>query len=400
MKTTRRLIQLAFLTLTVVGVFVVRGNAERWCPFGGVEALYGYVTEGNVLCALAVTNFFMLGAVLVLALLVRRAFCAYACPIGTISEWLGVAGRRVGLRTRLVPARADAYLRKGKYVVLAIILYFTWTLGELEFRAADPCYALISRHGEDITLWAYVVAGLIVVGALVVTMPFCRWLCPLGAVLAPFSRLGFTRIRRDAEACSGCARCTSVCPTAIPVHMLDEVRAARCMTCFNCLAACPPKRGALSWGPARPRGAKWPPWIAAMAVLVVLSAAVTWAYVAPFPSFTRVSPARAAAAGEPAVARLRVDGVTCRGRATLLAYFLERDDEFAVDGFLKIEAWPGPGRAAVDITYDAALADADAIRAALSEAYFDRATETWRVSPFAVEGYDALGGLGPAVEGL
>ena len=75
MTRTRRIVQIVFLLLTVVGVFVMRGNAERWCPFGGVEAIYTYAREGNMLCSLGTYNFFILGGVLLSALLVRRAFC-------------------------------------------------------------------------------------------------------------------------------------------------------------------------------------------------------------------------------------------------------------------------------------------------------------------------------------
>ena len=79
--------------MVLSGVFVLGANCERWCPFGGVEAIYTYVAEGNMLCSLGVSNFFILGGVLTATLLVRRAFCGYMCPIGTISEWIRVAAR-------------------------------------------------------------------------------------------------------------------------------------------------------------------------------------------------------------------------------------------------------------------------------------------------------------------
>jgi len=85
MKTKRRLVQFGFLALTIVGVYVLKGNAERWCPFGGVEAAYMYFSQGQMLCSLGVSNFYILGAVLILTLLLRRVFCGYMCPIGAIS---------------------------------------------------------------------------------------------------------------------------------------------------------------------------------------------------------------------------------------------------------------------------------------------------------------------------
>ena len=215
LKTTRRLIQLSFLLLVLVGVFVVGGNCERWCPFGGVEALYTYVAEGDMLCSLGTANFFILGGVLSMTILLRRAFCGYVCPIGTLSEWIYALGRWLRLPALRTASAVDRVLSLSKYVVLGVILFFTWRAGELLFRGYDPCYALISRHGADITLWAYVVAGAVVLGSAVMAVPFCRWFCPLAAVLQPFSRFGLTRVKRDVNACTA-IDCGPIASASIP----------------------------------------------------------------------------------------------------------------------------------------------------------------------------------------
>jgi polyferredoxin len=390
----RRLVQFGFLALTLVGVFVVRGNAERWCPFGGIEALYGYVREGNLLCSLGVSNFYILAAVLVVTLLFRRAFCGYVCPLGTISEWLGRAADGLGLRAARVPRGVDRVLGLLKYAVLGIIVYVTWRAGELLFRGFDPCYALLSRHGEDITLWAYIVAGAMVAGALLVTMPFCRWLCPLAAVLSPFSRVALTRIRRHKDSCINCSECAAVCPMAIPVGEVEQVTAARCISCLRCLDACPTSAaGVLTWGPPGRSARPWPQAALIAMVLLSLGGAVAASYAFPLPSFvqTRAAGPDAAAPGKLAALELRIENVTCRGRATLLAGFLERDDDFAIPGYLKLEAWPGPGAARVRVTYDASRTDEAAIKEAITEPYFDAAEKIWRMSPFVIQGYDSLG---------
>ena len=50
----RTLVQAGFVALTVWAVFFVGANAERWCPFGGVEAIWTYASEGNLVCSLGV----------------------------------------------------------------------------------------------------------------------------------------------------------------------------------------------------------------------------------------------------------------------------------------------------------------------------------------------------------
>jgi ferredoxin len=388
MKTTRRILQFGFLALTLAGVFAIRGNAERWCPFGGVEALYTYATEGDLVCSLAVSNFYILAGILIMTLALRRAFCGYMCPIGTVSEWLQRVAARLGIGPARVPYRLDRGLALLKYPALAVILYFTYRTSELVFRGFDPCYALISRHGEDITFWAYVVTGAVLIGSLVVVLPFCRWLCPLAAVLNPFSRIGLTRIKRNEDACHDCGQCASACLMAIPVDRVAQVTAARCLSCMNCVDACPARAdGAMTWGPTGRPGRRWPHAALVAILLSCTTAAVAASYLFPLPSFvkTRGQPPAVTATTE-----LDVTGLTCRGNATLLMYFLERDDMFELAGYLKLEAWPGPGAASTRITYDPSLCDPDAIKRAITEPYYDSLGARWRLSPFEIEGYDPL----------
>lgn len=384
MRTTRRLVQLGFLVLTLAGVFVLRGHAERWCPFGGVEAIYTYWTEGNLTCSLGVSNFYILGGVLLATLLLRRAFCGYVCPIGAVSEWVQGAARRMGVRAWRVPPRLDRGLALLKYAVLGVILYFTWKAGELIFRGFDPCYALISRHGEDITVWAYVVAGGILAASTVLLVPFCRWLCPLAAVFTPFSRFGLTRVRRHEDACVDCGACTRACPMAIPVDKVREVTAARCTSCLECVAACPKTAGAMSWGPPHRLGRRWPQAALVVLLLACLGGAVAATYAFPLPSFVQ-------SRGEPpartASVKLTVSGVACRHGTMRFVEWLDRNDEYAVRGYLKVEAWPAPDGGVVRLTYDPSKVDEAGVKRAIVMPYFDLLEGTLRSSPYEIEGY-------------
>ncbi len=385
MKITRHLTQLAFVVLTLVAVFVVRGNAERWCPFGGVEAIYTYATQGNFTCSLAVSNFFIMGAVIAMTLLLRRAFCGYACPVGAISEWLQLGARKVGIKPVRVPYTLDRVLSLLKYPLLVFILYITWTSSELLFRAFDPCYALISRHGKDITFWAYVAGGGIVLFSLLIMLPFCRWLCPLAAVINPFSRVGLTRVRRDRETCVDCGICTQVCPMGIRVDREREVTAARCTACLDCVEACPKVRdGALSWGPPRMLGNRWPQIALIGIMLACIGGAVAATYAFPLPSFVSERGERPA---EVASVDLQVSGVSCRGTSAALVNWLNRDDEYGLRGFVKIEAWPDAEWARVRVTYDPARTDADDVRRAIAMPYFDFDSGTIEDSPYMLRDF-------------
>ncbi len=399
MTRARRIVQFAFLAFTLVAVFLLSANAELWCPFGGVEACFEYVTQGTMLCSLGISNFYILGGLLAMTLLLRRAFCSHVCPIGTLSEWLGKVGAALKLPRLHIGGRSDRVLGLGKYVVLGLILWATLSVRELAFRTACPVYALISRHGTDITMWAYITAGAIALLSLVIVLPFCRWFCALAAVLTPLSKLGLARVKRDTASCSNCRRCAKACPMDIAVDQLPQVTAARCTSCLSCVEACPKAgEGALRWGPPNWLGRRWSQAVLFVVVVACIGAAAAAAYLAPLPSYVK---SHGTPPAETATVELRVSDLTCRGRANLLFWFLERNDLYQLGStvpdqstYFKLEAWPGPGWSRVRVTFDPDTADADMVRSAITEPYFnahiDPLESRWMESPFKIEGYDPL----------
>lgn len=129
-----------------------------------------------------------------------------------------------------------------------------------------------------------------------------------------------------------------------------------------------------------------------MGVLIVIllsctTAAVAASYLSPLPSFIKT---RGAEPGATAAAEMRIHNLSCRGKANLLVYYLERDDTFEIPGYLKLEAWPGPGAARARITYDPSQCHESVIKRAITEPYYDTLEALWRFSPFEIEGYDVL----------
>jgi polyferredoxin len=228
----------------VAGVRLARGisltGIEKYCPFGGIETAWSLVTRRSFSCAAGELNVALFVALLALALLARKAFCSWVCPVGTVSEWLAVLARRMRLRLPLKPPRrVDRGLRWLRLPVLLVILFFTWRTGELVFRGYDPYYILFSAHGHDVKLWSYGILAGVLALAILVPMAWCRYLCPLGVILWPFSAIGRLRLSRSESACTGCGACDRACPHGIEVAGSLEVRSGECTLCLECAEVCP-----------------------------------------------------------------------------------------------------------------------------------------------------------------
>lgn len=396
MKRTRHGMQFGLLILIIVAVFIFRGNCERWCPFGAIESLYTYIGMGNAVCTLGTSNFFALGGVLLSVLLIRRAFCSHVCPIGTLSEATHRLGRRLRLPRWNVPPKVDALLSLLKYPLLVVILYYTYTTAELIFRGFDPCYALIGRHGEGATAWTYVAAGSVLVASLFVSLPFCRWACPLAVVLNPFARLGLTHIRRNEAACTSCGVCAKRCGMAIPVDQVETVHQARCTLCLECVDACPhADDGALELAligsgraSAGRRGVVSHPHFAIASVMIAcIALAFAGAYMFPLPSLVR---ARGARPTETLTVSLQLEDMECNGTAVSVWHFLSRDDFFGPQGYLRLEAWPDAETPRIRVTYDPTQCSEEEVRTALIEPYFDLIKMTFDMPKFRLEGEVSL----------
>jgi polyferredoxin len=244
-RVVRTLFQLAVVAAALTaGIRLATGQAlsgiEKYCPFGGFETAWSFLTRRSFSCAAGELNLALFLALLGLTVLARKAFCSWICPVGTVNEWIFALARRSGGRFPISPApRVDSALRWLRLPVLVVILLFTWRTGELVFRGYDPYYILFSVHGHEVKLWSYAILAAVLGGAFLVPMAWCRYLCPLGGTLWPLSAVGRLRLRRLEPSCTGCGACTRVCPHGIPVATVQEVRSGECTLCLECVEACP-----------------------------------------------------------------------------------------------------------------------------------------------------------------
>lgn len=215
-------------------------SVEAYCPFGGIENLYQFITTGGFIRHIEPSAMILLGAVLLLTLLFSRGFCGWICPFGSVQEWLGLLGRKIFRRSFNPQGVWDRRLRYLKYLILLVIVILTWHRGSLVFRPYDPFLAFFHLGaGLNELPYAYAILGVVLIGSLKYERFFCKYACPLGAVLGLLGKVGLTKVTRTDEDCKGCNLCQKKCFAHIDFLSTNEIRDAECNHCLDCVVHCP-----------------------------------------------------------------------------------------------------------------------------------------------------------------
>jgi polyferredoxin len=258
----RRSVQLAFLMLNAwiaveflmwVRYFESQGQThyverpagvDGWLPIAGLMNLKYFIVTHHV-PAVHPAAMVLVATFLLSSLLLKKTFCSWLCPVGTISEVLWKLGRKLFHRNFTVPRWLDLSLRSLKYLLMAFFLFIV-----ISMSAEALNDFLIAPFGiiADVKMLNFFrdmgVVGMAVVAMLILLSVFirnfwCRFLCPYGALMGLVSTLSPVKIRRDAEVCIGCGKCSKVCPSSLPVDRLLQIRSVECTSCMECVAVCP-----------------------------------------------------------------------------------------------------------------------------------------------------------------
>ncbi len=218
--------------------------AEAYLPISSLMSL-AYLFKSGEVARVHPAGLVLFSLTLVLAVAIRRGFCSWVCPVGLLSEWLHKLGRRLMGRNVSIPRWLDVGLRALKYLLLAFFVVFVARMPVPALR--DFIYGPYNRIADvkmylffaHVSITGIVVLAVLALLSVVFKNFWCRYLCPYGALVGLLSRASPVAVRRDADACIHCGKCTQACPNRIAVERRRRVATVECTACFSCVHACP-----------------------------------------------------------------------------------------------------------------------------------------------------------------
>ena len=233
------------------------------CPIGALQATLNAKQYHVAL--------YVFGILTVFGSLLGRFICGFLCPFGLLQDLLF----KIPFFKKLKRLPGEKGLRWLRFVVLGLLVILLPTVVADAFGAGDPwfckyvCPAGTLEAGIPLVLlndalretvgflytWKLAILGIILFLSVLIYRPFCRYLCPLGALYGLFNRFALYRYTLDEEKCTRCGACQRACGMDIPVW--QKPNSIDCIRCGACRKACP--TGAIGTLISVPRKKETPP---------------------------------------------------------------------------------------------------------------------------------------------
>ncbi len=215
------------------------------CPIGSLQAVLGARHPKFA--------FYVLGYLSLIGVLVGRFICGWLCPFGLVQELI----HKIPIKKITVPEKADRWLRKLKYLFLAVFVILLPVILRDEFGISAPYFCkwlcpvgmldggipllilnkAMRPAAHFLYAWKLVILLVFIGLSLIINRPFCKYMCPLGAFYGLFHRFSFMQLECDKVTCIECGACAKVC--GMQVDPTKTPSSAECIRCGECVSACP-----------------------------------------------------------------------------------------------------------------------------------------------------------------
>ncbi|MFP5527537.1 4Fe-4S binding protein [Peptococcus simiae] len=215
------------------------------CPIGALQAVIGSA-EYKV-------SLYLMGFFVLVGTFLARFVCGWLCPFGLIQDLL----HKIPFVKKIHTFPGDKWLRYLKYIILAVfVIILPLTLVNV-IGSGNPYFCklicpagmieggwpLVALNPElratlgHLFIWKNVVLALMVVASIILYRPFCKYLCPLGAIYGLFNKVSFYRYQLDDNRCISCGQCRKACGMAI--DPVADINSPECIRCGRCKQVCP-----------------------------------------------------------------------------------------------------------------------------------------------------------------
>ncbi|MDD4849169.1 MAG: 4Fe-4S binding protein [Gemmiger sp.] len=225
------------------------------CPIGAMQAVEGSTRYG--------ISMYLLGALAFIGIMMGRFVCGWLCPFGWIQELLYKIP--CPCKKKKVPHKVNAVFKWVKYLVLLLVILLP-ILTVDQFGLTTPyfckyiCPAGTLEGGIPLLLtnptlrraigflfsWKMGLLIVTILAAVLIFRPFCRYVCPLGALYSLFNLISFYHYKVDHDKCTRCGKCAKVCKMDVTVYQTPN--ALECIRCGECIKNCPTKAISGVWG--------------------------------------------------------------------------------------------------------------------------------------------------------
>lgn len=215
------------------------------CPIGSLQALLN-ARDFKI-------SLYVAGLLVIFGTIFGRFVCGFLCPFGLVQDLL----YKIPFVKKIRRLPLENVWRKMRFVFLVVFVillpafYADFTgLGEPWF-CKFVCPVGTLEGGIPLVLlngamrgaagflfrWKLAILVLTLFSSIIIYRPFCRYVCPLGAVYGVFNKISFYRFKIDSEKCTKCGLCQKTCKLDIPVW--KNPNSVDCIRCGDCKAACP-----------------------------------------------------------------------------------------------------------------------------------------------------------------
>ena len=217
------------------------------CPIGSLQATLN-AREYKI-------SMYIVGLLVIFGTALGRFVCGFLCPFGLVQDLLF----KIPFVKKIRRLPGEKFLRFFRFAFLAVFvillpMFFVDITGlGLPWFCKYICPVGTLEGGVPLVLlnsamrgaagflfrWKLFILILTLFSSIIIYRPFCRYVCPLGAIYGVFNKISFYRFKIDALKCTKCGACQKICKFNIPVH--ENPNSADCIRCGDCKAVCPHK---------------------------------------------------------------------------------------------------------------------------------------------------------------